>query len=207
MYSEFDFIQLSALQHYMFCPRQCGLIHVEGLWSENVLTVRGELFHEKSDSAGYETRGSVKSVRGLRIQSRRLGLSGKCDVVEFHTRNGQTTSVVPVEFKVGKPKEDLSDSIQLCAQTLCLEEMLGITIDTGAFFYGRIRRRQSIAMDVALRDITEKTVASVHAIVANRSVPSAHYTTKCRSCSLLDQCQPKALNLTKLTNYMNDLYL
>ena len=122
MFSEDNYIQISALQHYVFCPRQCGLIHVEDVWHENVFTVRGDILHEKVDTDTYETRGTLKTVRGLRIHSTRLGIVGRADVVEFRrsTKTNGSLDVMPVEFKSGQPKEDVSDKVQLCAQALCL---------------------------------------------------------------------------------------
>ncbi len=201
-YSEDDFIHLGALQHYVFCPRQCALIHVEDAWRENVLTVRGKILHEQVDTDTYESRGAIKIVRGLRIHSYRLGIVGRCDVVEFHADG----SVLPVEFKAGKPKEDLSDKIQLCAQALCLEEMLTIKITRGAFFYGKIRRRVQVELDEELRKQTESVIAAVHELVRDKRVPMARYMAKCRNCSLLDICQPRAMNERKLTHYMSNLY-
>lgn len=205
MYSEDDFIHIGALQHYVFCPRQCALIHVEDAWRDNVLTVRGEILHEKVDTDTYESRGAVKTVRGLRIHSFRLGIVGRCDVVEFRTSStGQ--EILPVEFKAGKPKEDLSDKVQLCAQALCLEEMLGTRITRGAFFYGKIRRRVVIEIDESLRTQTETVIAAVRGIISRQVVPSAVYAAKCRNCSLYAVCQPKAMNGRKLQIYLNSLY-
>jgi CRISPR-associated exonuclease Cas4 len=208
MFAEDDFIQLSALQHYVFCPRQCALIHVEGLWHENVYTVKGEILHEKVDTDTYETRGTLRTVRGLRIHSLRLGLAGRADVVEFRqAKDGsKAEEVMPVEFKVGQPKEDVSDKVQLCAQALCLEEMLNTTIARGAFFYGRIRRRVQVEIDAELRKQTEDIIAAVHDLVSRKHVPTARYMEKCKRCSLEDICQPKAMNERKLGQYMKDLY-
>lgn len=218
MYTEDNFIQLSALQHYVFCPRQCALIHVEDVWKENVYTVRGEILHEKVDSDTYETRGAVKTVYGLKIHSHRLGIAGRCDVVEFHRRRLASADVetgkkvtfdldiVPVEFKAGKPKEDISDKVQLCAQALCLEEMLKTSITRGAFFYGRIRRREYVEFNDQLRKQTEEIIASVHDIVSRKVVPQAKYMDKCRRCSLYDICQPKAMSERRLRMYINRLY-
>jgi CRISPR-associated exonuclease Cas4 len=208
MYNEDEFIQINILQHYIFCDRQCALIAVDDVWTDNVYTVRGNILHEKVDTDTYETRGDVKTVRGLRIHSYRLGLTGKTDVVEFRKNRTNTDShhVSPVEFKVGKPKRDLSDEVQLCAQALCLEEMLKIKITSGAFFYGRIRRRIHVEIDEQLRTKTEEVIAAVHDIVSRKHVPQARYMPKCRKCSLIGICQPKAMNKRKLTNYLKGLY-
>ncbi len=207
MFSEDDYIQLSSLQHYVFCPRQCGLIHVENAWTDNMFTVRGEILHEKVDTDTYETRGTIKTVRGLRIHSNRLGIVGRCDVVEFRKDKNEQEEILPVEFKSGEPKEDISDKVQLCAQVLCLEEMLNTRILQGAFFYGKIRRRNPVDIDVELRAQTETIIDSVHEIVSKEQVPPAKYSQKCRNCSLEDACMPKAMNEKKLKQYMKELYL
>jgi CRISPR-associated exonuclease Cas4 len=237
MFTEDQFIQLSALQHYVFCPRQCALIHVEDVWNENVFTVRGNILHEKVDTDTYETRGALKTVRGLKIHSFRLGIAGRCDVVEFrkppvispglqageHKANitgmgfqphipanvvsvQEAMEVVPVEFKAGQPKQNISDEVQLCAQALCLEEMLSVPVRRGAFFYGKIRRRVQVEINDTLRKQTEEIIAAVHDIVDRKHVPVAQYMAKCRSCSLEDVCQPKAMNQRKLNSYMKTLY-
>lgn len=209
MFTEEDFIQISALQHYVFCPRQCALIHVEDAWHENVFTTRGNILHEKVDTDTYETRGTTKTVRGLRIHSFRLGIVGRCDVVEFRPSKTApaTEEVLPVEFKAGEPKEDVSDKVQLCAQALCLEEMMNLSIKCGAFFYGKIRRRNQVEIDQSLRETTESIIASVRQIVATRKIPEAKYSVKCRNCSLEGMCMPKAMNESKLESYMKALYL
>lgn len=212
MYKEDDLIMISALQHYVYCPRQCALIHVEDVWNENVFTVRGEILHEKVDTDTYETRGAKKTVRGLRIHSFKYGIVGRCDVVEFYESKTVGTIIldcpliVPVEFKSGKPKENISDKVQLCAQALCLEEMLNTTITRGAFFYGKIRRRDIVAIDKTLREQTENIIASVREIVSKKIVPVAEYAQKCRNCSLEPICLPKAMNQRKLSNYIKGLY-
>lgn len=205
MYTEDDFFQISALQHYVYCPRQCALIHVEDVWQGNVFTVRGDILHEKVDTDTYESRGAIKTVRGLKIHSFRLGIAGRCDVVEFLRQTEM--SAVPVEFKAGEPKEDISDKVQLCAQALCLEEMLNIKVDHGAFFYGKIRRRVQVEIDNELRRQTEEIVANVRELTTNKRTPPAKYSAKCRNCSLYPVCQPKAMNSRKLSNYMKGLYV
>ncbi|MEX0736928.1 MAG: CRISPR-associated protein Cas4 [Bacteroidota bacterium] len=220
MYTEDEFIQLSALQHYVFCPRQCALIHVEGQWDENVYTVKGGILHEKVDTDTYETRGTLKTVRGLRVHSARLGIVGRCDVVEFRSLSkvafsldesvAKTTvnavEIMPVEFKSGQTKHDISDKVQLCAQAFCLEEMMHTRVDRGAFFYGRVRRREVVEITQELRAQTESIIASVREIVSKRIVPSAQYMEKCKRCSLEDACQPKAMNERKLHAYIQGLY-
>ncbi len=205
MYNEDDFIMISALQHYIFCPRQCALIHIDDVWQENLFTVRGELLHEKVDTDSYETRGDVKTVRGLRIHSFKYGLVGRCDVVEFkQTSKGK--EIFPVEFKAGQPKEDISDKVQLCAQVFCLEEMLNTQINKASFFYGKIRRRDVIQIDDQLRTQTEEVINKVRSLISEKRIPIIEYSAKCRNCSLIKVCQPKALNKKKLGNYIKQLY-
>ena len=205
MYTEDDFIMISALQHYVYCPRQCGLIHVEDAWNENLFTTRGNIMHEKVDTDTYETRRAVKTVRGLRIHSFNYGISGRCDVVEF-TKSGKDQVIIPVEYKSGEPKEDISDMVQLCAQVFCLEEMLNTTINTGAFFYEKIRRRNNIEINEKLRSQTKDIIFAVREIVNKKTVPKSEYSAKCRNCSLLDICQPKAMDGQKLEKYIKGLY-
>lgn len=205
VYSEDDFIMISALQHYIYCPRQCGLIHVDDVWQENLFTTKGNILHEKVDTDTYETRGATKTVRGLRIHSLQHGIVGRCDVVEFiKSKNGE--QIIPVEFKSGQPKEDISDKVQLCAQAICLEEMLNIPINSGAFFYGKIRRRNYIEIDDQLRSETINVISEVRKIIETKKVPKIEYTQKCRNCSLYSICQPKAMNNNKLKTYINKLF-
>ncbi|NMB80644.1 MAG: CRISPR-associated protein Cas4 [Ignavibacteria bacterium] len=205
MYTEDDFIMISALQHYIFCPRQCGLIHLDDVWQDNLFTVRGNILHEKVDTDTYETRGDIKTVRGLKIHSFKYGLTGRCDVVEFkQTSKGK--EILPVEFKAGEPKDDISDKVQLCAQVFCLEEMLETKIQQAAFFYGKIRRRNVIEIDDELRKQTEEIIKKVRELIASNVVPIIEYSNKCRNCSLQSICQPKAMNKRKLDNYIKGLY-
>ncbi len=207
MYTEDDFFQISALQHYVYCPRQCALIHVEDVWQENVFTVRGDILHEKVDTDTYESRGTLKTVRGLKIHSFRLGISGRCDVVEFRRASDGADEPMPVEFKSGEPKDDISDKVQLCAQALCLEEMLNSSVKRGSFFYAKIRRRVQVEIDEHLRKQTEEVIANVRELIANKRTPAADFSAKCRNCSLEAVCMPKARNNRKLKRYMEMLYL
>ncbi len=205
MYTEDDFIMISALQHYIFCPRQCALIHIDDVWQENLFTVRGDILHEKVDTDSYETRGDVKTVRGLRIHSYKYGIVGRCDVVEFR-QTSKGKEIFPVEFKAGQPKEDISDMVQLCAQVFCLEEMLNTQINKAAFFYEKIRRRKVIEIDLQLRAQTEDVINNVRRLVSEKKIPIIEYSAKCRNCSLINVCQPKAMNKRKLQNYIKWLY-
>lgn len=190
MYPEDSFIPISALQHYLYCPRQCALIHLEQIWTENAYTAEGRLLHEKADSGKSETRGDVKTVTGLLLRSSGLGLSGKADVVEFHRQDGKW-SPYPVEYKRGRPKKHNSDRVQLCAQALCLEEMLGLPVPKGALFYGKTRRRQAVVFTVELRDEVRKTALSVHELLCQGTTPPPVADERCAVCSLLEDCLPK----------------
>ncbi len=191
-YHEDDLIQLSSLQHFVFCPRQCALIHIEQLWSENVFTAEGRIMHEKVDTADKESRGLKRIEYGVPLRSLRLGLIGKADVVEFHKKDDGTWLPFPVEYKRGKPKMDDCDKVQLCAQALCLEEMLNVEIHEGALFYGQTRRREDVVFDELLRSATEEAAKKVHALLDSGTTPKAEYSKKCKACSLLELCMPKA---------------
>jgi len=199
MYTEDDLLPLSALQHLLFCERQCALIHVEQAWSENRLTVEGRQMHEHVDSRGRELRGDVRIEFGVALRSLHLGLAGIADVVEFHRPEGSGTGVsggrtpwqpFPVEYKRGKPKGDHSDEVQICAQALCLEEMLNCHVPCGALFYGKTRRRAEVSFDDALRQETARTARRLHVLVDGGVTPKALPEPKCRRCSLKDLCIP-----------------
>lgn len=199
---------LSALQHYLFCPRQCALIHIEGVWSENFLTAAGRQLHERVDRRGGETRKDVHLATALRLTSQRLGLTGVADMVEFHRREtpqdecGRIVAArlpgrsgywrpFPVEYKRGAPKSHRADEVQLCAQALCLEEMLGVAIDAGALFYGETRRRTDVAFDSGLRTLTENVAEEVHALMRSGVTPPPHPGKWCNACSIVEECRPK----------------
>ena len=217
MYTEEDLLPLSGLQHLVFCERQWALIHLEQLWVENRLTAEGRIAHDRSHREEVEMRGDTRIVRGLRIRSLRLGVVGMADVVEF-TRVPDTAPVdrfpvspssqkpdavqlpgitglwrpMPVEYKRGRPKRGRCDEIQLCAQALCLEEMLNISISVGAIFYGQPRRRTEVAFDDPLRAETERAAVRLHELFSLGKTPAATYERKCDRCSLLELCKPKS---------------
>ena len=193
MIAEADLVPLSALQHWLFCRRQCGLIHLEQVWQENRLTAEGRVLHERVDRGGAEKRRDVKRVFGLPIRSLRLGVSGKADVVEFHRRADGSWQPYPVEHKRGRRKGENWDPVQLCAQALCLEEMIGASIPEGALFYGQEQRREVVDLNGALRRETEEAAAAVHRMFAEGRTPPPAYAKKCESCSLLAACRPKEL--------------
>jgi CRISPR-associated exonuclease Cas4 len=195
MYEEEDFLQLSALQHYIFCKRQCALIHIEQSWVENVLTAEGRIMHEKVHDERHENRCDIRIEYGVSIASSELGLSGKADVVEFHKNPGEDIFLpFPVEYKRGKPKPDDCDKIQLCAQAICLEEMMGVSISAGALFYGKIRRRLDVLFDDLLRTRTKEAAEQLHQLVKDGVTPMPVYSPKCDSCSFVEQCLPKAIS-------------
>ncbi len=190
-YNEDDLIHLAALNQYLYCPRRCALIHIEQLWEENLFTAEGRIMHDKVDTADKESRGKIRIEYGVPMRSLRLGLIGKADVVEFHKRDDGTWIPFPVEYKRGKPKIDNCDKVQLCAQAICLEEMLNIEIREGALFYGQTRRREDVAFDKALRAETEEAAKKVHELIESGITPKAEYSKKCKKCSLLNLCLPK----------------
>ncbi len=199
-YSEDDLVALSALQHFMYCPRQCALIHIEQAWSENLFTAEGRIMHDKVDTADCESRGNVRIEYGVPMRSLRLGLIGKADVVEFHKMNDGNWVPFPVEYKRGKPKMDDSDRVQLCAQAMCLEEMLNVEIPKGALFYGRTRRREEVVFGDKLRLETENAAGNVHELIEAGVTPRAEYSKKCKKCSLVDLCIPKVGR--RVSNYL-----
>ncbi len=188
-----DLIQLSALQHYAFCPRQCAVIHVEQVWTENRLTAEGRIMHEHVHDEGNESRGDVRIERGVSLRSLEMGLIGKADVIEYHRQHNGTWQAFPVEYKRGKPKPDDSDKIQLCAQAMCLEEMLNVRIPTGALFYGKTRRRLDVAFDEALRQETQEAAQKTHELIESGKTPKPEYSKRCESCSLMAECMPKTI--------------
>jgi len=207
-YSENEFIQLSALQHMMFCVRQCALIHVEQLWIENKFTAEGRIMHERVDRGDSEERGRARVAYGLPLKSRYLGIAGKADVVEFHLKEGGAGQWIPfpVEYKRGKPKKDLSDKVQLCGQALCLEEMLELKIEHGALFYGKTRRRLNVEFDDELRRITCKTAYKVHDLIVSGITPATRYEKKCNACSFLDFCLPKTIGKKRrVVSWLNNV--
>ena len=203
-FEEDDLLPISGLQHLLFCERRAALVHTEGLWNENVFTTEGGLMHERVHQAETEVRGDIRIARGLRLRSLRMGLSGMADMVEFH-RIGEDASVkgielegvpgcwkpVPIEYKRGKLRHEEGYEIQTCAQAMCLEEMLGVEIPSGAIYYGETKRRLEIAFDTKLREATELAAARLHALVKSAETPKAEMGPKCKSCSLIEVCLPK----------------
>jgi len=180
-------ILVSSLRHYVYCPRQCALVHLEQQWGENLFTLRGDQSHRRVDEGSGEWDAGVRVERSMPIWSERLGLTGKSDVVEFRPDG----TVYPVEYKHGRRGPGLHFDVQLCAQALCLEEMLEVAITQGAIYHVKSRRRREVALDDALRERTEGAIRSVRALLSQASLPPPVADRGlCRACSLIDICMP-----------------
>ena len=200
---ETDPIPISALQHWAYCPRQCGLIHLEQAFQDNIHTARGQAVHHLVDEPGYELKGGMKVERALPLWSDRLGLIGKADLVEFHPDG----SIYPVEFKHGRKRQKIHDDVQLAAQAMCLEAMLGRPVPTGAIYHASSRRRREVAITPDLRQRVESTASAIRAMLASGILPVPVNDKRCRECSLKDICQPEALAATrKLHNERQHLF-
>jgi len=203
-YSEDELLPVSALCTLVFCERRAALQLLERMWEDNVFTIQGSHLHQRVHEQENESRGDVRVARGLPLRSLRLGLVGVADVVEFHRATEAEGGVAlpsargrwrpfPVEYKRGKPKPDLSDEVQLCAQAMCLEEMLGADVPAGAMFYGRTRRRHDVTFDECLRRETEDAARRLHELVESGKTPPPVFEKKCQNCSLVDECMPRAI--------------
>jgi len=198
-----DTIPLSALQHYLYCPRQCALIHIERLWAENVFTAEGRLLHERADSPLTQRRHGVRVVTAMPLADPELGIAGVADAVEFHRGEDDSERVYPVEYKRGRAKAHRADEVQLCAQALCLETMLKRPVCEGALFYGKTRRRKSVTFDEELRRLTVATVHAVQALIRAGQTPLAEYEPKrCDNCSLLEACRPRLLRRRRVDEWL-----
>jgi len=182
-----DPLPLSLINDYLYCPRRAALKEIDGTRSENVHTARGDIVHEHADLAGYEVVKGVKLLRALPVYSERLGLSGRCDIVEQHPDG----ALVPVEFKLGKRREFENDDAQVCAQALCLEDMFPTKIARGAIFHAASQRRRDVELTPELRARTEQAVTDLRALIAAGTVPAAKYEPRCEQCSLYDICLPQ----------------
>jgi CRISPR-associated exonuclease Cas4 len=179
-------VLISALNQYVFCPRRCALMHVEGIWRDNEHTALGSLLHDHTDAPGYETQGEVTLLRALPLYSARYGLTGKADIVEL-----RESGPVPVEYKKGKRRPFDNDDIQLCAQAFCLEEMFAAEVPTGFIYHAASRRRREVIFDWRLRGETAQTIEAVRKLLADRSVPPAVLLPRCEGCSLRGICLPE----------------
>lgn len=213
-YSEDEYLLLSGIQHFAFCRRQWALIHIEQQWDENLRTVDGEIMHRNvHDSDFNETRGDVITARAMAVSSAELGISGECDVVEFKKCKGGIIlfgkegeySVTPVEYKRGKPKEDESDIMQLCAQAMCLEEMMCCEIPEGYLFYGETRRRFKVEFTEDLRERTRTVIAEMHKLYRERHTPKVKRTKSCNACSLKNICLPVICSKKSALQYISEM--
>ena len=187
---DIDPIPLSALNHWAYCPRRCGLIHMEGVFTDNIHTMRGNTEHERVDRVEYETlQSGVRAEYALPVWSDRLGLIGKCDVVEFWSDG----TIYPVEYKHGPKRKWLNDDIQLAAQAMCLEDMLSRPVPQGAIYHATSRRRRVVNFTPALRQSVIDTAAAIRAMLASGILPPPVNDARCRECSLKEACQPEAL--------------
>ena len=211
-YPEEDWLLLSGLQHFAFCPRQWALIHLEGQWAEDLRTVEGELLHQRAhDERLSEKRGDLLTVRGLRVFSAALGVTGACDVVEFHADSGGIPlagregfwRAVPVEYKRGSPKPHQADELQLCAQAMCLEEMLCCAIPEGFLYYGETRRRVPVACDDELRGTVKSLLEEMHRYAARGYTPKGKPTRGCGACSLKELCLPSLRRSGSAADYLD----
>lgn len=214
-YKEEDYLMLSGIQHFVFCRRQWALIHIENQWDDNLRTVEGNIMHNRAhDGPTLESRKDVILSREMRVFSRRLGISGICDVVEFKRcditlenavtlfgRDGKYT-VVPVEYKHGEPKVNNADRMQLVAQIICLEEMLATTIGYGYLYYGKTKRREKIVVDDLIRNAVQETVAEMHSYYDRKYTPKVKWSKSCNACSLNNICVPKLMKNKNVHTYI-----
>ena len=210
-YKEEDFLQLSGLQHFKFCRRRWALIHIEKQWEENYRTMDGAILHQNAhDTAFQESRGDRFITRGVSIYSAELGVSGQCDVLEYHRgsagiplpgRDG-LWQPYPVEYKRGKPREDTGDTLQLCGQAMCLEAMLGCDIPEGALYYGEIRRRQRVAFTPELRLQVQELLEQMHELYQRGYTPKVRPSKFCNACSLKELCLPKLMKNRSVSAYL-----
>jgi CRISPR-associated exonuclease Cas4 len=184
-----EVVALSALQHWIYCPRQCGLIHLEQAFEENIHTARGQAVHHLVDTPGYEIKSGVRVERALPVWSDRYNLIGKADLVEFHPDG----AVYPVEFKHGAKRQKLHDDIQLAAQAICLEEMMGRPVPAGAIFHATSHRRREVAVTSELKRLVIETAEAIRSMLNSEKLPPPINDARCRECSLKDICQPEAL--------------
>lgn len=210
-YNEDDFLLLSGIQHYAFCPRQWALIHIEQQWKDNYFTITGEIMHEKVHDADFvEKQKDSIITRGMPVFSRTLGVRGYCDAVEFHrsedgitlNRYEGTYQAVPVEYKRGKPKEHDADVLQLCAQAICLEEMLLCRIPKGFLYYGETKRRLEVLIDEELRKKVRTAFRNMHELYDRNHTPKVKVSTACKSCSLGEICLPKLNKAVSVSDYI-----
>jgi CRISPR-associated exonuclease Cas4 len=202
MGDEAEVLPLSALQHFLYCPRQCALIHIEKVWEENRFTAEGRVMHSRVDSGDSGKRGQVSEDRSVPIRSQSLGLYGVADVLEMRPSPGGKSIPFPVEYKRGSPKIEHWDRVQLCAQGMCLEEMLDVQIPEGAIFYGTPRRRENVTFDQELRELVYTSCQQMHNMIIKGLTPQVEYGQRCRGCSLARMCMPKLSKKQKVEKYL-----
>lgn len=210
VYDEDDYLQLSGLQHFVFCRRQWALIHIENQWSENIRTIEGKILHERAhDASQREQRGDLLITRDMRIFSRSLGISGACDVVEFRRSKTGVPLVgleglfqpCPVEYKKGKPREDHANDVQVCAQAMCLEEMLCCSIPEGILYFGETRKRVKVPLTEELREEVRVALDEMHQLYKRKYTPKVKRTKACNACSLKEICLPALMKKNSVTAY------
>ena len=210
-YQEEDYMMISGIQHFSFCRRQWALIHVEQQWKDNLRTTEGNLMHERAhDGQIREKRGDTISMRGLRVSSPTLGISGICDVVEFvRSTEGAILageegywSVYPIEYKRGSQKVENADRLQLCAQAMCLEEMMGCRIEEAALFYGETRRRECVVLDENLRTEVREMLQEMRNYYSRGYTPKAKTGKHCNACSLKELCLPRICKRVSVAEYI-----
>jgi CRISPR-associated exonuclease Cas4 len=206
LYCEDDLIQISALQHVCFCERQYALIHLEGIWEDNRFTAEGGMLHERVHAEHHESRRLFRQEYDMAVRSLEWGITGKCDLVElWFSGDGGVERAAPVEFKRGREKESDADRVQLCAQVLCLEEMLGVKIEAGQFYYFQERRRSQTLVDGELREKTAALIKRARLLWESGSTPAAEYAKrKCDRCSLIDMCMPKIAGGRRVDLYVQE---
>lgn len=210
-YREDEYLMLSGVQHFRFCRRQWALIHIEHLWAENFRTVDGQIMHERAHDKGFfESRGDLLITRGMQVASPTLGVSGECDVVEFH-RSDDGISLAgregcwqpyPVEYKRGRPNPASGNALQLCGQAMCLEEMLCCQIPTGALYYGELRHREQVVFTPALRQEVQDALVEMHQLYTRGYTPKVKLSKSCNACSLKEVCLPKLMKIQSVRSYL-----
>lgn len=212
-YKEEEYLQLSGIQHFAFCRRQWALIHIENQWKDNYRTIDGIDLHKKAhDSSASERRGNVLIKRAIRVFSPSLGISGECDVVEFHrNENGISLpnevghwEVVPIEYKRGEVKNSNIDELQLCAEAMCLEEMLCCEISYGYLYYGKTRKRTYVGFDENLRNSVKESFEEMHELYSKKYTPKVKQKKSCLNCSLNDICLPKISKIKSVSKYIEE---
>ncbi len=212
-YKEEEFLQLSGLQHFKFCRRRWALIHIENQWADNEYTVDGELMHQNAHNPDFrESRGDCIITRGMNVFSPELGVSGKCDVLEFHREHTGIPmkgkeglwQPYPVEYKRGSPRTDTGDTLQLCGQAMCLEEMLCCEIPEGALYYGEIRRREIVQFTTELREEVRRMLLEMHELYRRGHTPKVRPTKSCNACSLKELCLPKLMRQRTVQSYLKE---